>query len=307
MPLQGAELLPVNLAGLTFVIFSGRISPHQRNLKMPWPPQRIICLSEETAETLYLLGEDARIVGVTGYAERPPRIRDEKPTVGAFTPADLPGIMALEPDLVLTYSDLQAEISGLLIRAGVPVMAFNHRDVEGIFDMTACLGALVDAQDRAQALIDGWRDRIDAMRATPPLRRPRVWFEEWDEPLIAGIGWVNELVEIAGGRDVVSHLRAAHATRERIVTPAEIAATRPDLILASWSGKRVRADRIASRPGWRQLPAVRRDMVLEVRSPLLLAPGPGALTDGLDALRGAVLEAADKAAAEDRTEGRAAG
>lgn len=274
---------------------------------MPWPPQRIICLSEETAEALYLLGEEDRIVGVTSYAERPPRIRDEKPAVGAFTAADLPGILELEPDLVLTYSDLQADISNQLIRAGVAVHAFNHRDVEGIFDMTAMLGAMVDASDRAGALIDGWRDKIDAMRATPPLRRPRVWFEEWDEPLIAGIGWVAELIEIAGGRDVVSHLRAAHATRERIVTPAEIAATRPDLILASWCGKRVHAQRIAARPGWHLLPAVRRNMVLEVRSPLLLAPGPGALTDGLDALRGAVLEAAEMAAAEDRQDGRATG
>lgn len=274
---------------------------------MTWPPQRIICLSEETAETLYLLGEEARIAGVTGYAERPARIRNEKPKVGAFTSADVPGILELEPDLVLTYSDLQADISGHLIRAGIPVYAFNHRDVEGILDMTACIGAMVGAADRADALIDGWRDRIDAMRATPPLRRPRVWFEEWDEPLIAGIGWVAELIEIAGGRDVVSHLRAAHATRERIVTAAEIAATRPDLILASWCGKRVRADRIAARPGWHLLPAVRRNMVMEIRSPLLLAPGPGALTDGLDALRGAVLEAAEKAAAEDRQDGRAVG
>jgi iron complex transport system substrate-binding protein len=274
---------------------------------MPWPPQRIICLSEETAEALYLLGEEARIVGVTSYAERPARIRNEKPTVGAFTAADVPGILELEPDLVLTYSDLQAEVSNLLIRAGVAVHAFNHHDVEGIFDMTACLGGMVNASDRAQALIDGWRDRIEAMRATPPLRRPRVWFEEWDEPLIAGIGWVTELIEIAGGRDVVSHLRAARATRERIVTPAEIAATRPDLILASWCGKRVHTERIAARPGWHLLPAVRRNMVMEVRAPLLLAPGPGALTDGLDALRSAVLEAAEMAATEEKHKARATG
>jgi iron complex transport system substrate-binding protein len=242
---------------------------------MTWPPQRIICLSEETAETLYLLGEDARIVGVCGYASRPARIRDEKPRVGAFTAEDMSSIMVQRPDLVLTSFDIQADISALLIRAGVAVHSFNQHDVQGIFDMTACVGAMVGRPDRAAALIDGWREKIEAMRANPPARRPRVWFEEWDEPLIAGLGWVMELIEIAGGIDIVSHLRHVRSTRERIVTAAEIAAARPELILASWSSRT----------------AVRHNLVKEIKAPLLLAPGPAALTDGLDLIRTAVLEA----------------
>jgi iron complex transport system substrate-binding protein len=171
------------------------------------------------------------------------------------------------------------------------VHSFNQHDVQGIFDMTACVGAMVGRPDRAAALIDGWREKIEAMRANPPARRPRVWFEEWDEPLIAGLGWVMELIEIAGGIDIVSHLRHVRSTRERIVTAAEIAAARPELILASWSGKRVRPERIAARPGWNLLPAVRHNLVKEIKAPLLLAPGPAALTDGLDLIRTAVLEA----------------
>lgn len=262
---------------------------------MAWPPERIVCLTEETAETLYLLGEEDRIVGVTGYAVRPERIRAEKPRIAAFTSADIPKILALKPDLVLLFSDLQAEIGAELSRAGVQTHHFNQRDVAGIFDMVATLGALVGRPERAAALIESWRLRIGAMRAARPARRPLVWFEEWDEPLIAGIGWVGELIEIAGGRDLTDHLRNAHAARERIVPPDMIRDSRPDLILASWCGKKVRPARIAERPGWGLIPAVQNGLVREIKSPLVLAPGPAALTDGLDEIRAAVLAAAGEA------------
>ena len=247
-------------------------------------PRRIVCLTEETVETLYLLGQQDRIAGVTGYAVRPARVRREKPRVGAFTSADLAKIRALDPDLVLTFSDLQADIAADLIRAGVAVHAFNQRDVAGIFDMIATLGALTGAQTQAQALAGGYRARISALRARPPALRPRVWFEEWDDPLISGIGWVSELIAIAGGSDCFAHLAAEKAAKARIVAPEAVIAAAPDIIVASWCGKKVRPERIAARPGWGAIPAVRAARIHEIKAPLILAPGPAALGDGLDAL-----------------------
>ncbi|MCX7889571.1 MAG: cobalamin-binding protein [Rhodobacteraceae bacterium] len=255
---------------------------------MSFPFERIVCLTEETAETLYLLGQEARIVGVTGYAVRPPRIRREKPRVGAFTSADLPRILSLEPDLVLTFSDLQADIAAGLIRAGVAVHAFNQRSVDGILAMIRTLGALTGCGQRAARLCDSYAARLDRIAATPRLSRPLVWFEEWDEPLIAGIGWVSELIAIAGGRDVLPGRSAAPAARDRITSPEEVAAARPDVILASWCGRKVRPERIAARPGWQEIPAVRNGRIHEIRSPLILSPGPAALTAGLDALLAAL-------------------
>lgn len=245
---------------------------------------RIVCLTEETVETLYLLGQEARIVGVTGYAVRPARVRREKPRVGAFTSADVPKILSLAPDLVLTFSDLQADIAAELIRAGVAVHAFNQRDVAGILRMIRTLGALTGAVARAEALAAGYEARIAALRASAPAHRPRVWIEEWDDPLISGIGWVSELVGIAGGQDVFADLAAASAARDRIVTPEAVLARAPEVIVASWCGKKVVPARIAARPGWEDMPAVRAGRIHEVKSPLILAPGPAALTEGLDAL-----------------------
>lgn len=245
---------------------------------------RIVCLTEETVETLYLLGQEARIVGVTGYAVRPARVRREKPRVGAFTSADVPKIIALRPDLVLTFSDLQADIAADLIRAGVAVHAFNQRDVAGILQMIRTLGALTGVPERAEALVAGYAARIAALRASAPARRPRVWIEEWDEPLISGIGWVSELVEIAGGQDVFAELATRKGARERIVTPEAVAARLPEVIVASWCGKKVVPSRIAARPGWDRVPAVQAGRIHEVKAPLILAPGPAALTEGLDAL-----------------------
>jgi iron complex transport system substrate-binding protein len=247
-------------------------------------PSRIVCLTEETVETLYLLGQEARIVGVTGYAVRPARVRREKPRVGAFTSADIPAILALASDLVLTFSDLQVDIAAELIRAGVEVHAFNQRNVTGILAMIRRLGAIVGVADRAEALAAGYEARLAAVAAIPRLTRPRVWIEEWVAPLIAGIGWVSELVTIAGGQDVFADQARAQDARSRIVTPEQVIAAAPDVIIASWCGKKVRPEKIAARDGWANIPAVANGRIHEIKSPLLLQPGPAALTDGLSAI-----------------------
>jgi len=249
---------------------------------------RIVCLTEETVETLYLLGQEHRIVGVTGYAVRPARVRREKPRVGAFTSADLDKILALTPDLVLTFSDLQADIAAGLIRAGIEVHAFNHRDVAGILRMIRTLGALIGCTDQAEALVAGYEARISALRAIDRPHRPRVFFEEWDEPIISGIAWVSELVGIAGGDDIFPELAAEPLAKNRILLPEAIPPRAPEVILASWCGKKVVPARIANRPGWDTVPAVVAGRIHEIKSPLILQPGPAALTDGLDAILAAL-------------------
>jgi iron complex transport system substrate-binding protein len=253
---------------------------------MAFPPQRIVCLTEETVETLYLLGEDARIVGVSGYAVRPARVRKEKPRVSAFISADVPKILALEPDLVLTFSDLQADIVADLIRAGIAVHAFNQRTIAGILDMVRLLATLVAARERGEELADRLQDRLDRARLasrTLPLR-PRVYFEEWDEPMICGVGWVSELIDAAGGIDDFGSLSASKGARDRIVSAEDVIAAKPDIILGSWCGKRFRPEHICARKGFEEVPAVRTGSLYEIKSPMILQPGPAALTDGLDAL-----------------------
>lgn len=251
-----------------------------------FPPRRIVCLTEETVETLYLLGEQDRIVGVSGYAVRPPQVRREKPRVSAFISADVPKILALEPDLILGFSDLQADIAAALIRAGIAVHVFNQRNIAGILAMIRTLGALVDAGARADALATSYQQRLAdvaaATRAQPI--RPKVYFEEWDDPLISGIGWVAELIEIAGGENILPHLQLEPGAAGRIVTAECVRAAAPDVILASWCGKKVVPDRIRQRPGWSEIPAIRNNRIVEIKSPLILQPGPAALTDGLDAV-----------------------
>jgi len=249
-----------------------------------FPPSRIVCLTEETVETLYLLGEQDRIVGVSGYAVRPPQVRREKPRVSAFISADVPKILALEPDLVLAFSDMQAGIVADLVRAGVAVHAFNQRDIAGILAMIRTLGALVGVYDKADALARGYERRLSGMAARAAEARPRVYFEEWDEPMIGGIGWVSELIEIAGGEDCFKTLRTRRAAKERILTSDEVIAAAPEIILASWCGKKVVVDKIRARPGWEAIAAVRDNRIYEIKSPLILQPGPAALTDGLDAI-----------------------
>jgi len=250
------------------------------------PPSRIVCLTEETVETLYLLGEQDRIAGVSGYAVRPARVRKEKPRVSAFISADVPKILALQPDLVLTFSDLQADIVAQLIRAGLEVHAFNQRDLGGILAMIRTLGALVGAQDKADALSAALRAKLDAVRMESVRLpcKPRVYFEEWDEPMISGIRWVSELIEIAGGEDVLPELSRMKAAPERIVTPEQVIAAQPDIIIGSWCGKKFVPAKVATRPGFDAIPAVRNGWLREIKSPLILQPGPAALTDGLDAL-----------------------
>jgi iron complex transport system substrate-binding protein len=251
-----------------------------------FPPRRIVCLTEETVETLYLLGEEHRIAGVSGYAVRPARVRKEKPRVSAFISADIPKILALDPDLVLAFSDLQADIVADLIRHGVAVHAFNQRDVAGILAMIRALGALVDAAEKAEVLARKFEARISAARerASALPRRPRVYFEEWDEPMISGIGWVSELTEIAGGIEVFPALSRQKSARDRIVTADAVIAAQPDIIVGSWCGKKFVPAKVAARPGFDTIPAVRTGWLCEIKSPLILQPGPAALTDGLDAL-----------------------
>ena len=256
---------------------------------MTFPPRRLVCLTEETVETLYWMHEQDRIVGVTGYAVRPPQVRREKPRVSAFTSANIGKILALKPDLVLAFSDLQADILAELARAGVAVHLFNQRDVAGILAMIEMLGALIGEPAKGVALANDLRRRLEAVTAAVPAgRRPRVYFEEWDEPLITGIGWVSELIDIAGGVDCFAHLRGRQAAKDRIIAAGDVIAAKPDVIVASWCGKKVAKARIAGRPGWDTVPAVANKRIVEIKSPLILQPGPAALTDGLDALVAAI-------------------
>jgi iron complex transport system substrate-binding protein len=252
-----------------------------------FPPTRIVCLTEETVETLYLLGEQDRIVGISGYVVRPPQARREKPRVSAFTSANIDKILALQPDLVLTFSDLQADIVADLIRRGIEVHAFNQRTVTGILDMIRLLGAMVGASERAEELVETLETRLAEARkrAVCLPKRPRVFFEEWDDPMISGIGWVSELVEIAGGIDIFADRRNQGAAKDRIVTVGEVVEREPDLIIGSWCGKKFRPERVVARAGFDRIPAVQHQDMYEIKSSLILQPGPAALTDGLTELQ----------------------
>ena len=254
-------------------------------------PQRIVCLTEEPTEVLYALGEEQRIVGISGFTVRPARARQDKPRVSAFTSAKLDRILALQPDLAIGFSDMQADIAQALIKAGVEVWISNHRSVEGILGYVQRLGAMVGAAAKAEAYAAQLRAHVEAVRqqAARLPRRPRVYFEEWDEPQISAIRWVSELLGIAGGDDIFPGRAAASLGRERIVAdPLEVVRAAPDLIIGSWCGKKFRPEKVAARPGWAEVPAVRDSALHEIKSPLILQPGPAALTDGLDALHAIV-------------------
>jgi len=250
-------------------------------------PERIVCLTEEPTEVLYALGEEHRIVGISGFTVRPPRARQEKPRVSAFTSAKVDQILALRPDIAIGFSDMQADIAQALIRAGIEVWISNHRSVEGILAYIERLGALIGAFERAReygARLQAHLDQVRAAASRLP-RRPKVYFEEWDEPQISAIRWVSELISIAGGDDIFPQRAAASLGRDRIVADAnEVVACAPDIIIGSWCGKKFRAEKVAARSGWSAVPAVRDGQLHEVKSPLILQPGPAALTDGLDAL-----------------------
>jgi iron complex transport system substrate-binding protein len=261
-------------------------------------PERIVCLTEEPTEVLYLLGEEHRIVGISGFTVRPARARAEKPRVSAFTSAKVNEILALKPDLAIGFSDMQAEIAQALVRGGVEVWIANHRSVNGILSYVRRLGALVGAADRANALADELSGHIAEVRTSAQRlpRRPKVYFEEWDEPMISGIRWVSELIAIAGGDDVFPELAAQGLGRDRVIAdPREVIARAPDIIIGSWCGKKFRPEKVAARIGWHDIPAVRTGELHEVKSPLILQPGPAALTDGLDAVHDVITRWAMKA------------
>jgi iron complex transport system substrate-binding protein len=250
-------------------------------------PRRIVCLTEEPTETLYALGEQDRIVGISGFTVRPTAARREKPKVSAFTSAKIGEILALKPDFVIGFSDIQADIASALIKQGVEVWISNHRSVDGILDYVCRLGALVGAADKAQRYADGLRanlERVALLSAQLPVR-PKVYFEEWDEPLISGIQWVAELIRIAGGDDIFPELAAESLAKHRIMADGErVIARDPDIIFGSWCGKKFRPETVAARAGWQAISAVRNRQLFEIKSPIILQPGPAALTDGVNAM-----------------------
>jgi len=256
-------------------------------------PERIVCLTEETTETLYLLEEDWRIVGISGFTVRPPRARKEKPRVSAFTSAKIERIVALKPDLVLGFSDLQAGIAAALIRAGIEVHVFNHRSVDEILRMIRTLGGLIGCEAKTAELVAQLTHGLDEVRERTALlpRRPRIYFEEWDSPQISGIRWVSELVTLAGGEDCFPELAAEPLAKNRIIADSlEVPRRAPDIILGSWCGKKFQPDSVAARAGWEGIPAVRQGWLREIKSSIILQPGPAALTDGVRAIQQIILE-----------------
>jgi iron complex transport system substrate-binding protein len=260
-------------------------------------PSRIVCLTEETTETLYLLGEDWRIVGISGFTVRPPRARKEKPRVSAFTSARIGRILELEPDLVLGFSDLQADIAAELVRHGIEVHVFNQRSVADILRMIRMLGGMIGRESAAAVLVERLEAGLEEVRrsAAGLGRRPRIYFEEWDQPQISCIRWVSELIGVAGGEDCFPELAVEPLGRDRIIAdPGEVPRRGPDLIIGSWCGKKFRPERVAQRDGWAAVPAVRDGQLFEVKSSIILQPGPAALTDGVQAIS-RLVQAWDKA------------
>jgi iron complex transport system substrate-binding protein len=256
-------------------------------------PERIVCLTEETTETLYLLGEDLRIVGISGFTVRPPRARKEKPRVSAFTSAKIDRIVALKPDLVLGFSDLQADIAASLVRAGIEVHVFNHRSVAEILRTVRVLGGMIGCEEKTRTLVAQLEAGLEDVRARAATlaRRPRVYFEEWDEPQISAIRWVSELIGIAGGEDCFPELARESLGKNRIIAdPLEVTRRAPDIILGSWCGKKFQPATVAARAGWQNVPAVRDGFLREIKSSLILQPGPAALTDGVREIQKIILE-----------------
>ena len=262
-------------------------------LLIPQGPQRIVCLTEETTEWLYLLGQEARIVGISGYTVRPRRAREEKPRVSAFLSAKIDRILALQPDCVFGFSDLQADIASALIKHGVQVTVFNQRSVEEILSVLYQVAAMVGQAQRGLELLQAMRERLlqieAAGRALP--RRPRVFFEEWDEPHISAIQWVSQLMGMAGGDDIFPELATQSLGRNRIIADGnEIVRRNPDIIIGSWCGKKFRAEKVAARVGWQDVNAVKHGQLFEIKSADILQPGPAALTDGVEQLHRIVTE-----------------
>lgn len=264
------------------------MSAHPQSPASWWPssvgPQRIVCLTEETTEWLYLLGQEQRIVGISGYTVRPARARAEKPRVSAFLTAKIDKILALKPDCVFGFSDLQADIAALLIRQGIQVTVFNQRSIAEIFSMMAQVAAMVGEVEKGQRLMQNMRHQLQAIQAAGSalVRRPRVYFEEWDTPPISAIRWVSELISLAGGDDCFAELSQQAMGKDRIIAdPMEIVRRNPDIIFGSWCGKKFRPEKVAARAGWAEVNAVKNKQLFEIKSADILQPGPAALTDGV--------------------------
>lgn len=253
-------------------------------------PKRIVCMTEETVETLYLLGEQHRIVGISGFAVRPAGVRKEKPVVSTFTDANVDKILDLQPDLVIGFSDIQAEIAKQLIAKGITVWINNYRTVEGIYNMIAQLGSLVGKTAGAHHLIRQYKKGIATIRQNlPEKRKPTVYFEEWFDPLISGICWVSELIELAGGTDIYKEHQHAPLAKNRIIgDPNDVVERNPDIILASWCGKAFKKDRLVSRENWKHINAVKNDFIFEIKSSVILQPGPAALSEGVHQIAGII-------------------
>lgn len=266
------------------------------DLHVPRGPRRIVCLTEEPTEILYALGEEERVVGITAYTVRPPRARREKPVVSAFVSGSVDKIRDLRPDLVVGFSDIQAQLAKDLIGAGLPVLVFNQRSIQEILEVILTLGRIVGAQDRAESLVRSYLARLARVEegARELSRRPRVYFEEWDDPQICGIRWVSELIELAGGEDVFADRARGALGRDRVVDPAAVVAADPEVILASWCGKPFDRSALESRRGYASVTAVREGRVHEIDAAIILQPGPAALTDGLDTLVRLLRESADR-------------
>ncbi len=246
-----------------------------------FPPNKIVCLTEETVETIYLLGEEKRIVGVTGFAVRPERVRKEKPRISSFISAKIEKIEELKPDLIFTFSDIQADISKQLISKGLNVFCFNQRDTKGIISMIKTIGAILDCKDKSLELCNKLKNIIAETRNNSPKIRPKVYFEEWNDPLISGIKWVSELIDIAGGIDVFSKKSSNSLAANRIISSDDVIKANPDIIIASWCGKKFNLKSMCDRPGWEKINAVKNNKVFEIKSPLILQPGPATITHGL--------------------------
>ncbi|MES2048979.1 MAG: cobalamin-binding protein [Pseudomonadota bacterium] len=250
--------------------------------------QRIACLSTESVEVMYALGAEDMIAGISGYTTRPARARSEKPKISGFSSAKLDRILAVQPDLVIAYSNMQAEMSRDLISAGIEVHAFNQRDVAGILRMIAVLATLVDKQEQGAQLIASLQEQIATakLQAAQWTRKPKIYFEEWDSPMMSCIGWVSELIEIAGGQDAYSDLAQFHSAKERIIAdPVDVVQRAPDIIIGSWCGKKFRPETLAERTGWQEIPALKNGQVFEIKSADILSPGPSAITHGLPQLQ----------------------
>ncbi len=257
-------------------------------------PERIVCLTEEPTEILYLLGESERIVGITAYTERPVRAKDEKPVVSAFVGGSVKRIKALKPDLVIGFSDVQADYASKLIKENLQVVIFNQRSIEEILQVILMIGRLVGADERAEALVDTYVQRINAFKANMHEVKPRVYFEEWDDPMISAIQWVSELIELAGGENVFADRATGAASVDRHVTSQEVISADPELFIGCWCGKKLDKEAVYARKGWQNVTAIQHKQVHEMDPAIILQPGPACLTDGLDALARLIAEAAPK-------------